>query len=180
MGRWAGSLRTLLGASPAAWPWRETCAGWSGCVWRRTCSLLCPAPRPGSASSHTAVSGLAPGARWACPKSLNSAGGPVVCSARSRLFQRGRSHVPPAPRSTLQASSWSHSSLSPGGAPGRSPTPPPAPCASSGRLCRARDAGCGPGSLPCPRVGQRAWASRAVALPERRSGWREVTLWGQC
>lgn len=58
MERWAGSPRTLPGASPTKWPWRAMCAGWSVCGWRRMCSLLCRAPRKAT-SVHTPARGRA-------------------------------------------------------------------------------------------------------------------------
>lgn len=76
MERRAGSLRTSPGASPAAWLWRAMCAGWNGCVWRRTYSRVCQhLSRPGcgrAVSVHAPASGPACswGAWWAGPWGL--------------------------------------------------------------------------------------------------------------
>lgn len=101
MERRAGSPRTLPRVSPAAWPWRATCAGWSGCGWRRTCSRVCQAPlQPGcigAALVHTPASGRAhlQGVQGACPGGLegpSSPQGPKGCGTGSGHFQGGRSH----------------------------------------------------------------------------------------
>ena len=128
MERQAGSPRTSPGASPAAWPWRATCAGWSGCVWRRTCSWVCRhLARPGcgrAASVHTPSSGPACswGVRWAGPWGLK---GPRPCRLQHGLWTLPRRMVT-RPRgsflqgSFLQASSGAMPALAPGCVPGRS------------------------------------------------------------
>jgi hypothetical protein len=45
MERQAGFLKALPAPSPAVWPWRATCVGWSAYGWRRVCSQLAGALR---------------------------------------------------------------------------------------------------------------------------------------
>ena len=59
--RQAGFQRALLAPSPAAWPWKGTCAGWSGCGWRQTCSRMTQKPSPGGRHSFSP-----PTSKWSC------------------------------------------------------------------------------------------------------------------
>lgn len=125
MGRRAGSLRTSPGASPAAWLWRATCAGWNGCVWRRTCSWVCQhLARPGcgrAVSVHAPASGptCSWGAWWAGPWGLK---GPRPGGLQHGLWTLPRRMVTHPrgsilPGSILQASSGAMPALAPGCVP---------------------------------------------------------------